>query len=108
MVTVRPVKVYAAGEAYRKVVTLAQQLEYTSRYQDADIVLVDKWEEIPEGFAGVIFTTNAAVFQKSRHAVGAFYWEHGRPKIYFLRKRLKAKGIDLSAAMQRYLITELP
>lgn len=104
----RSITVYSSNKEYREVIVLAPSLKLVDRYQKADIVLANAWSELPLKYKGVVFTTNTSIFQKNNHAVGAFYWEHGRPKIYFLEQRLKAKNIRLSKPMQRYIVRELP
>jgi hypothetical protein len=108
MMTHKPITVYTSSAEYQPVITYAGSLKLVKNYRNADIVLVDKSIEVPKEYKGIIFTTNPSVFEQNENAVGAFYWEHGRPKIYFLQSRLKSKGITLSKQFQRYVLKELP
>ena len=104
----KPIIVYTPNREYQDVIVYAPSLTLAGAYRDADILLADAYSDIPKGYKGVVFTTNAAVFAKNSQAVGAFYWEHGRPRIYFLQRRLEANDISLSRGMQRYIVKEIP
>lgn len=104
----QPIVVYTVSKQYQDVVVAATSLQLSKNPKLADIVLVDAKHEIPKEGNYVIFTTDPSVFKRNENAVGAFYWEHGRPKIIFLQSRLKAKGITLSDAFQRYIVREIP
>ena len=108
MYTQKPIVVYTVSKRYQAVIEVATSLQLSKNPRLADIVLVDAKHEIPEEGNYVIFTTDPSVFKKNESAVGAFYWEHGRPKIIFLQSRLKDKGITLSDAFQRYIVREIP
>jgi len=103
-----PIRVYCINAKYQKVIQLAKDLKLEKNVTFADIVLVDALSEIPKGKHPIIFTTNLSVFRKNTHAIGAFYWEHGRPKIVFLQSRLQKHNITLSKSFQRYIVKELP
>lgn len=102
------IAVYTSNKEYKKVVELAPSLILVKKPESANIVLVDSFEEIPSGDNKIIFTTNPSVFERNDNAVGAFYWEHGRPKIIFLQSRLDVKGIRLTPSFEKYILRELP
>jgi len=103
----KPIAIYTVSKKYQDVIRIAPSLQLDKSPSQANIVLVDSKHEVPKG-NHIIFTTNPSVFKKNENAVGAFYWEHGRPKIIFLQSRLKAKGITLSDAFERYIVREIP
>ena len=100
------IKVYTKKKEYQEVIVLAPALTLVNNIAAADILLVDAWSEIPNENA-LVFTTNPSIFKKYKHAIGAFYWEHGRPKIVFLQNRLKIHHIILSPLFQRYIVKEI-
>ena len=104
----KPIAVYTVSEKYQDVVVTATSLQLSKNPKLADIVLVDSKYEIPKEGNHIIFTTDPSVFKRNENAVGAFYWEHGRPKIIFLQSRLKTKGITITNAFQRYIVREIP
>lgn len=103
-----PIATYTSNSEYQQVIEMAPSLSLVKNPNAADIILVDSFAEIPKDNTKIIFTTNASVFKKNENAVGAFYWEHGRPKIIFLKHRLNAKDITISKSFQRYVTKDLP
>jgi len=103
-----PVNVYTSNPTYQEVVKLSNSLELVAKPFLADIVFADSHNDIPKNYNGVIFTTNVSVFQTCQNTIGAFYWEHGRPKIYFLKQRLEIKKILLHETLKRYIVIKLP
>lgn len=103
-----PIVVYTPNPQYRHVITLAPSLQLADTHQSADILLADGFDEIPSESDTILFTTNAAVFRSHEQAVGAFYWEHGRPKIIFLQSRLELRHISLHRQFHKYIVRELP
>lgn len=108
MLPQKTITVYTVNREYQKVVQLAPSLLLVKKHELANIVLVDSFNEIPEGNQNILFTTNSSVFERNEDAVGAFFWEYGRPKIIFLQSRLDSKNLTLSKAFQRYVVRELP
>jgi len=108
MFTQKSIVVYTVNKEYQDVVVAATSLQLSKSPELADIILVDSKYEVPKGNNYIIFTTDSSVFKRNENAVGAFYWEHGRPKIIFLQSRLNTKGITLSDAFQRYIVKEIP
>ena len=103
----KPTLVHTSDAEYQKVIVTAPSLKLTKEFKKADILLVNSSAEIPKGNTKIIFTTNSSVFESDENAVGAFYWEHGRPKIIFLKSRLSEKNITLSPSFHRYVVEEL-
>jgi hypothetical protein len=101
------ISVYTINKKYQDVIVTASSLELVKYPESADILLVDKIDEVPKHGKYIIFTTNFSVFEKNKDAVGAFYWEHGRPKIVFIKDRLEAKNLTLSKSFQRYIVKKI-
>lgn len=102
------IKVYTEDKEYQKVIQTTQKLRLSTEISLANILLINKKENLPKKEGYTIFTTNLSVFRNNKDAIGAFYWEHNRPKIVFLEQRLKHKDITLSKPFQQYIIKELP
>ncbi len=98
------IQVYTGNEAYSKVIYLAPSLSVTGDFKAADIILVDDFDEIPQGSEGMLmFSTSYPVYKEVDDAVGAFYWDRGRIKIEFSKERLKAKKITLPDTFNKYV-----
>jgi len=100
--------VYTPHKEYAEVIEMAPSLVLADTYTEADIILVDHLSDISPNNMQTIFTTNPSIFKRDERAVGAFYWEHGRPKIIFLQSRLDAKRMTLSKSFNRYIVKKLP
>lgn len=102
------IHVYTINDEYTKVIQMAKNLHLEKNISKADILLVDSNSEVPKRNNTILFATNASVFRTNHLAIGAFYWEHGRPKIIFLKSRLEAHHITLSPSFEKYIVKVLP
>ena len=102
-----PIKVYTVDAKYKEVIGSADSLQLVERRDLADIILVISKRAVPKYTQKIIFTTSPSVFEKNENAIGAFYWEHGRPKIIFLQSRLQRHNIELSSTFEKYIVKEL-
>jgi hypothetical protein len=50
-----------------------------------------------------IVALDYSLLKKDKNALGAFYWQKGRPNITFIANRLKKKGIKLPKEYERYI-----
>lgn len=97
------IAVYTSNIKYKDVVTNSSNLYLSANYEEADIILVDSFEEVPKDSNGILFTTSYLVYENNKNAVGSFYWERGRIKIEFSRKRLNAKKLTLPKSFHKYI-----
>jgi len=79
----------------------------TPHLQDAQILIVSQersMHKIDEDEHKVIFVTRYALLKKYADlAIGGFFWQKGRPNIYFLRKNIQKHHIHLSPELEEYV-----
>ena len=102
------IKVYTKDKEYEELIQMTKVLELTKELSLADILFINHKENLPQKKGYTIFTTDLSIFRNNKDTIGAFYWEHNRPKIVFLEQRLNRKNIILSKEFQQYIIKELP
>jgi hypothetical protein len=100
--------VYSSSDAYVGVVNKAENLTLTQNIMSADIVLLTNTQELVNSNNQLAFTTNLSVLREGESVIGAFYWEYGRPKIVFVKKRLDYHHIKLAKSFEKYIVEELP
>jgi hypothetical protein len=100
--------VYSPNPDYIEVVHKAENLDLTQDIIHADIVLLTNTEELAKAQNRLAFTVNLTVLKEGKRVIGAFYWEYGRPKIVFIRKRLEYYDITLAKPFEKYIVEELP
>ena len=98
--------VFTKEEEYFEVIKLAEHLNLANKPQNADIILVNKEINLPKNLNKILFTTEYKLFKKNQHAIGVFYWKHGRPKIIFTKERLKYFNITLDSKWNKYIKSE--
>lgn len=106
MTTLRPITVYSENDDYKEVLDHSSILEKVQTPGEAFITIVTKRAEIPD-INSLIFTTDPDIFEENSNAIGAFYWERGRPKIIFLRPRLERFNIYIDSSFQKYIVDKL-
>ena len=105
MISKENIVVYTVNDAYKEVVISAPRLHLGDRCNDADIILVDDFDEIPKGCSDkVFFSTSYPVFKDTDNAVGAFYWERGHITIKFSKRRLLDRNITLPENFSKYIV----
>jgi len=98
------ISVYTSNEKYAGVIRDAQRLVLIKDAKKADIILVNDFDEIPEGSERqLLFSTSYPVFKQMDNAVGAFYWDRGHIKIEFSKRRLKKYNISLKPSLSKYI-----
>lgn len=100
--------VYNQNPDYVEVIHKAENLNLTQDIINADIALLTNPKELMNTHNRLAFTTNLTVLREGESVIGAFYWEYGRPKIVFIRKRLEHYNITLSKSFEKYIVEELP
>ncbi len=83
-------------------------LRYDHDCRRADILLIDRSSIIPTSCKNTVhFATDYHTLVEHHDAVGAFFWQKGRPNIIFLRHSLERLGIVLSHEYEKYIENEL-
>lgn len=104
MVKKENISVYTVDEIYKEVIAITPTLYLNDNYEEADIILVNDFSEIPESSSDkLIFTTSYPVFRDTDYAVGAFYWDRGHIKIEFSKRKLRDKNILLPSSFEKYI-----
>ena len=104
------ISVYSVNTTYRDVLANAPGLYLSTDCMEADIVLVDDFNEIPPGELGCekpLFATSYPVYKRTKSAVGAFYWDRGRIKIEFSKSRLRDHNMTLPENFKKYISDDL-
>jgi len=78
------------------------KIKFTS-IKKADILLFPKSKT--EGKL-MIVDSYRALKENKKSVIGAIYTKKGRTQIFFVKERLRAKGLKLPQSMQKYLISE--
>lgn len=70
--------------------------------EEADLILTHK-NYFTKCKNKMIFTTNYLMFKNLPHAVGAFFYQKGRPNIIFRKNELKKFHITLPKEFDKYI-----
>lgn len=73
-------------------------------YKNADIVFTSDVNIVKSlDNKAIVFATTYYAYAHLPHAVGAFFWQKGRPNIIFSEKRLKELSIKLPNKFDKYI-----
>lgn len=97
------VNIYTDDESLIKTKGLVSSLNYTTK-KNADIAFLTHKDTIEKTCkAKYIFSTSYYNYKTSKKAIGAFFWQKGRPNIIIKSSMLKKLNIKLSQSFQKYL-----
>jgi len=102
--TTKSLKVWVYGGKLPSGFHEGNNFEVVSSCRDADILLIDK-----EGFEEEsckktpLLVLDYELLSKYRSALGAFFWQKGRPNIVFIAPRLQRHGIKTSNKFAQYV-----
>lgn len=102
------VKIYTANPEYLPVIRKAPKLMLVNNVHHTHASLVTSPKELYGTQHKLIFTTSLNVLRKSPKAIGAFYWEYGRPKIVFIQPRLNHYHLTLPKSFHKYIVKDVP
>lgn len=94
------VKVLAIGAEEKKIVDNSILMKSVKECQNADMVLSKKSVTCRDK---VLFFTNYKTFKNNEQAIGAFFWQKGRPNIIFRKEVLGQFNIVLSEKFDKYI-----
>jgi len=97
------INIYADSIEFSEVFKHSSLLNRVYSPFEADITVVTKDDEILEDKTLILFATDIDLVKKSSNVIGAFYWDHGRPKIVFIRSRLKYYNINIGYYFSKYI-----
>lgn len=96
--------VYTNNQTYKTVILGSQYLKLVDNVDDANIVLFSSGDDLTYKMKNkLIFATDYDSFRDNSNAIGAFYWNKGRPEIVFSGERLENAKLSLSGEFERYL-----
>jgi len=97
------INIYAESIDFSEVFKHSSLLHRVYSPLEADITVVTKDDEIIKDKTLILFATDIDLIKKSSNVIGAFYWDHGRPKIIFIRSRLKYYNLDIGYFFSKYI-----
>jgi len=103
----KEIEIFTKSEFFSEIFKYSDKLRRVDTPLKADITVVTNVDEIPENRSIRLFATDVTLIKKSPSVIGAFYWDHGRPKIVFVGSRLKHYNIDLDPYFKKYIQDEL-
>ncbi len=100
--------IYTDDPAYENIFEKEENLIETKSCRDADMVLSSRLEEYrstcPSTAQRLYFATSYSDYMKNRDAaVGAFFWQKGRPNLILSEKKLKELKIRLPSEFDNYI-----
>lgn len=97
------VSVYTTDIRNLYIIKISKHLNREKACTSADLVLT-KDETLPMcGDKTLFFATDYLAFKKNSQAVGAFFYQKGRPSIVFRKEQLNKHNIVLSKEFEKYI-----
>ncbi len=108
LLEVSVVFIYTDDPAYEKLFEEEENLIETKSCSDADMILSNRLEKYrtscPPNSQRLYFATSYSDYIKNRDAaVGAFFWQKGRPNLILNAKKLKELKIKLPSEFDNYI-----
>lgn len=95
--------VYIDDKEWRTRVRPIEGIRFADSCTSADLVLTQDSEKImatcPDA---MLFMTAYGAYRSTPEAVGALFWQKGRPTLLFHRKVLQQRGLSLPKALHAY------
>ncbi len=96
--------VYAKDPLYKSVILNSQNLKLANSAEEASIIIISSQDEVTNKTKNkLLFATDNDIFIDNENAIGAFYWQKGRPEIVFSKARLKNAKLSITQEFERYL-----
>jgi hypothetical protein len=96
--------VYTPNQTYKSMLQNSQILKNVETIEEATVIIISNQNEItPKMGNKTIFAANYEVFRDNENAIGAFYWNKGRPEIVFSQSRLLGKNLSVSQDLEKYI-----
>lgn len=97
------VNVYVRNKEFAGMFEYSDVLKHVGSEDAAHIAIVTRPDEIPKKRDLALFATDLELLEKHPNVIGAFYWDHGRPKILFWKSRLERFRIEPATGFQKYV-----
>lgn len=88
----------------KEIIQNSKCLVNSTKCENVDIIIVSNIKNLPLCSDNVlVFATNYLTFKSLPKAIGAFFYQKGRPNIIFRKNNLKKYGITLDKEFDRYI-----
>ncbi len=101
----KDIRVYLADSSFLKEVPDKNYngLIFTDNCSDSQLIIADSITKLSKRcLKKTIFATNYPLY-KSRYAIGALFWQKGRPVLILKKKALMKKHIKVGSNLEKYL-----
>ncbi len=101
----KDIRVYLADSSFLKEVPDKNYngLIFTDNCSDSQLIIADSIKKLSKRcLKKTIFATNYPLY-KSRYAIGALFWQKGRPVLILKKKALMKKHIKVGSNLEKYL-----
>ena len=101
----KDIRVYLADSSFLKEVPDKNYngLIFTDNCSDSQLIIADSIKKLSKRcLKKTIFATNYPLY-KSRYAIGALFWQKGRPVLILKKKALIKKHIKVGSNLEKYL-----
>ncbi len=104
LVKKKVVRVYVGDKSFLSKPENVDHIIFVSSCEKADMVIVKDACSLSEECKNkLIFVTNYYGFRESPVAIGALFWQKGRPVLVFKGDNLKKRHISLPREMNKYI-----
>jgi len=94
------IKVVAVGDKEKQIIMHSTSMKNVNDCNEADMVLSGTTFPCKDKIA---FLTRYKTFKKNTGAIGALFWQKGRPNIIFRKKVLQRYHIELPPEFTKYI-----
>lgn len=100
-------KVYAADTTVRGYLETLETITLVSSCEEAELVVTrqTQTEQGCDRKPAIVLSYRA--FKNRQDAVGAFFWQKGRPTVVYSKTRLDAFGLIVSDDLKKYVVEQL-
>lgn len=94
------IKVEAVGDKEKQIIAQSTSMKNVNDCNEADMVLTQTTLTCKDK---IVFFTRYKTFKKNPQAIGAMFWQKGRPNIIFRKKVLQRYHIALPQEFNKYI-----
>lgn len=98
------IKVFTVGKKEKQIIDNSDHMRSADNCHNADLILSNGEDDISSTCKErIIFYTKYKAFKHNPYAIGAFFWQKGRPNIIFRKNILLKYDISLSNEFDKYI-----
>jgi hypothetical protein len=102
-----PYRIYFEGSQLPEILRNNDEVRLVSDPREAQIIVADRVSKKLERYHKPILVLRYELLKSYSQAIGAYFWQKGRPNIVMIRQRLRRVGIRLPSDFERYIETTL-